>query len=55
VRSVPRLAGLKVCVLSGSVDVVVSADLVIAKPLLVDRLVQVQRWLEQCVEPPRND
>lgn len=53
VRSIPRLSALKVCVLSGTVEDAATeqADLVIEKPLLVDRLVQVQRWLQECIDP----
>jgi CheY-like chemotaxis protein len=49
VRGRPRLAGLPICVLSGNVEEADAADLVIEKPLLVTRLVEVQRWLEECV------
>lgn len=53
VRAHPQLAGLPVCVLSGDVGEAESADLVIEKPLLVDRLVEVQRWLLQFAGDPR--
>jgi CheY-like chemotaxis protein len=50
VRGLPELADLPVCVLAGNVDDVSMADLVLEKPLLVSRLVEVQRWLHQCAE-----
>jgi CheY-like chemotaxis protein len=53
VRGHPQLAGLPVCVLSGDVGEAGSADLVIEKPLLVDRLVEVQRWLLQFAGGPQ--
>jgi CheY-like chemotaxis protein len=54
VRSRPHLAGLPICVLSGTVEGAAAADLIVEKPLLVNRLVEVQRWLLQCVGTGRD-
>jgi CheY-like chemotaxis protein len=51
VRARPELQELPVCVLSGALlGADVPAQLVVAKPLLVGRLVELQRWLSHCVE-----
>ena len=55
VQSTPAMAHLPVCILSGSIDEAPpGADLVVEKPLLVHRLVQVQRWLHECVAKARK-
>jgi CheY-like chemotaxis protein len=51
VRAKPELQELPVCVLSGAIpDREVPAQLVVEKPLIVSRLVELQRWLSHCVE-----
>ncbi len=44
-RSCRHLASTAVCIVSGDDDVPAGADLVMQKPLLVHRLVQVLTWL----------
>jgi DNA-binding response OmpR family regulator len=48
VRAREDLAGVHVCVLSGQPELPSNVDLAIPKPLLVHRLVQVQKWLQSC-------
>jgi CheY-like chemotaxis protein len=51
VRARPDLQELPVCVISGTTaGQDVPAQLVVQKPLLVGRLVELQRWLSDCVE-----
>lgn len=45
VRAREDLAGVHVCVLSGQPELPSNVELAIPKPLLIHRLVQVQKWL----------
>jgi CheY-like chemotaxis protein len=51
VRAQPKLRDIPVCVLSGAIEDrgVGGAQLVVEKPLIVTRLVALQRWLSECV------
>jgi DNA-binding response OmpR family regulator len=48
VREKEALAELHVCVLSGQSSLPDDVDLALHKPLLVHRLVQIQKWLDDC-------
>ncbi|MDF3069592.1 MAG: DNA-binding response regulator, AraC family [Polyangiaceae bacterium] len=48
VRAQEALANLHVCVLSGQPELPSDVELAISKPLLVHRLVQIQKWLDEC-------
>lgn len=49
VREQERLSELHVCVLSGQSELPSDVELAVSKPLLVHRLVQLQRWLDECL------
>lgn len=49
VREQERLSGLHVCVLSGQSELPSDVELAVSKPLLVHRLVQLQKWLDGCL------
>lgn len=48
VREREALAQLHVCVLSGQPELPRDVELAVSKPLLLHRLVQIQRWLDTC-------
>jgi DNA-binding response OmpR family regulator len=48
VREHDALSRVRVCVLSGQPELPDDVDLAVSKPLLVHRLVQIQRWLDDC-------
>lgn len=48
VRDKATLSELHVCILSGQPELPQDVDLAVSKPLLVHRLVQIQKWLNEC-------
>jgi CheY-like chemotaxis protein len=48
VREHEGLSAVHVCVLSGQPELPSDVELAISKPLLVHRLVQIQKWLDEC-------
>jgi CheY-like chemotaxis protein len=54
VREQEALANLHVCVLSGQPELPQDVELAVSKPLLVHRLVQIQKWLDGCFARSRG-